>query len=445
MYIYDERHYKILDLGFRKTSHIRYRYLQDTLTNLRENYQKRGGDLLILYGKPEEILPKLVADHQCHEVIYQQEIMSEETEVEAQVTEKLHAQKCELTPIWGRTLYHLDDLPYEPSTIPLTSKAFRINTSKATEPRALFSTPERIRFVALKAYGDVDQSARIGFNDEELATDYDADAFPAGETAALERLRYYTFDSELLTNYKWTRNKSLGLDYSSKFSPYLAHGSVSPRQIYHTVKEYEGEIKKNISTWWLVFEVVWRDYFSFLGLRFGDTVFYSGGYKQVKTEWKEDYDLFDRWKSATTGIPFVDAHLHQLSRTGFMSNRGRVNTSSFLARDYQVDWRWGAAWFESLLLDYDVCSNWFNWNNQALHLYYTNPVHQSLKYDKDTEYISSELDYLHQLPLPYRHAPWLLADDALEKLGAQEYCRPVEIYKKWNRSISNIQKLIPRS
>ena len=445
MYIYDERHYRILDLGFRKTGHIRYRYLQDTLTNLRENYQKRGGDLLILYGKPEEILPKLVADHQCHEVIYQQEIMSEETEVEAQVTEKLHAQKCELTPIWGRTLYHLDDLPYEPSTIPLTSKAFRINTSKATEPRALFSTPERIKFVALKAYGDVDQSARIGFNDEELATDYDADAFPAGETAALERLRYYTFGSELLTNYKWTRSKSLGLDYSSKFSPYLAHGSMSPRQIYHTVKEYEGEIKKNISTWWLVFEVVWRDYFSFLGLRFGDTVFYSGGYKQVKTEWKEDYDLFDRWKSATTGIPFVDAHLHQLSRTGFMSNRGRVNTSSFLARDYQVDWRWGAAWFESLLLDYDVCSNWFNWNNQALHLYYTNPVHQSLKYDKDTEYISSELYYLHQLPLPYRHAPWLLADDALEKLGVQEYRRPVEIYKKWNRSISNIQKLIPRS
>ncbi len=442
VYIYDERHYRVLDLGFRKTSHLRYKYLQDTLIDLRDNYRKKGGDLLIRYGKPEEILPQLAAEYQCQELIYQQEIMSEETEVEAQLSEKLSRQTCQLTPVWGRTLYHLDDLPYKPSDIPLTSKAFRINTANATEPRALFSTPERIRFVALKDYGDVDQSTKIGFSNEELATDYDAEAFPAGETAALERLRYYTFDSELLTNYKWTRNKSLGLDYSSKFSPYLAHGSLSPRQIYHTVKEYEGEIKKNVSTWWLVFEVVWRDYFSFLGLRFGDKVFYSGGYKQVKTEWNEDYDLFDRWKNATTGIPFVDAHLHQLSRTGFMSNRGRVNTSSFLAHDYQVDWRWGAAWFESLLLDYDVCSNWFNWNNQALHLYYTNPVHQSVKYDKATEYISSELGYLNKLPPPYRHAPWLLADDALKKSGVQAYHRPVEIYKKWNRSIGNIQKLI---
>ncbi len=442
VYFYDPRHYKLLDLGFRKTSHIRYKYLQDTLNDLRKTYRKIGGDLLVMYGKPEDILPELVAKHNCHELIYQREIMSEETEVESQLANRLGSQTCQLTSIWGKTLYHVDDLPYEPADIPLTSKAFRINTSKATEPRALFSTPERINMIDVEDYGDVDQSAKIGFSDDELATNYDAEAFPAGETAALERLRYYTFDSQLLTNYKWTRNKSLGLDYGSKFSPYLAHGSLSPRQVYHTVKEYEGEIKKNISTWWLVFEVVWRDYFSFLGLRFGDKVFYPGGYKQVETEWKENYDLFDQWKSGTTGIPFVDAHLHQLSRTGFMSNRGRVNTSSFMARDYQIDWRWGAAWFESQLLDYDVCSNWFNWNNQALHLYYTNPVHQSMKYDKATEYISSELDYLNKLPLGYRHAPWLLSDEKLAGYEVKEYRRPVEIYKKWNRSIANIQKLI---
>jgi len=246
VYVYDERHYRILDLGFRKTSHLRYKYLQDTLINLRENYRKIGGNILIGYGKPEEILPKLVADYQCHELIYQQEIMSEETEVESQLKEEINAQSCQLTPVWGRTLYHLDDLPYELSTIPITSKAFRINTSKATEPRALFSTPERIRFVALKDYGDVDQSAKIGFSDEELATDYDAEAFPAGETAALERLGHYTFDSELLTNYKWTRNKSLGLDYSNKFSPYLAHGSFAPTNLPHGERIRRRDKKEHI-------------------------------------------------------------------------------------------------------------------------------------------------------------------------------------------------------
>lgn len=256
VYIYDERHYAMLDLGFRKTSHIRYKYLQDTLSDLRENYKRLGGGLLIMYGKPEEILPKLVADHQCHELIYQREIMSEETEVEAQLAKNLNAQNCQVTPIWGRTLYHIGDVPYALADIPLTSKAFRINTSKTTEPRAVFPTPERIKLINIEDYGSIDQSSKIGFSAEELANDYDADAFPAGETAALARLQYYTFDSELLTNYKWTRNKSLGLDYSSKLSPYLAHGSLSPRQAYHTVKEYEGLVKKNVSTWWLVFEVV---------------------------------------------------------------------------------------------------------------------------------------------------------------------------------------------
>ncbi len=413
VYVYDERHYRRLDLGFRKTGFMRYRYLQDTLHDLRENYRKLGGEILIAYGKPEEILPQLMAEHQCDELIFQNEIMSEETEVELLLAENLKKQSCELTPVWGRTLYHLDDIPFAPTEVPLTSKAFRINTSKATQPRELFPTPVKINVISLENYGEVDQRTKINFSDEELATGYDADVFPAGETAALARLRYYTFDSELLTNYKWTRNRSLGTDYSSKFSPYLSHGSLSPRMIYHTVKDYEEKIKRNRSTWWLVFEVVWRDYFSFLGLRFGDKVFYSGGYKSVKTDWKEDYDLFDRWKYGKTGIPFVDAHMHQLNRTGFMSNRGRVNTASFFSRDYGVDWRWGAAWFESLLLDYDVHANWFNWNVQALHIYYTNPVHQSVKYDKATEYISSELNYLAKLPLGYRHAPWLLTDEKL--------------------------------
>lgn len=87
-----------------------------------------------------------------------------------------------------------------------------------------------------------------------------------GESAALERLEYYTFKSELLTGYRWSRNKSDGLDYSSKLSPYLALGCISAREIYEKVIAYESKVKKNQSTWWLVFELVWRDYFTFKGI-----------------------------------------------------------------------------------------------------------------------------------------------------------------------------------
>jgi deoxyribodipyrimidine photo-lyase len=79
--------------------------------------------------------------------------------------------------------------------------------------------------------------------------------------------------------------------------------------------------------------------------------------------------------------------MRELNQTGFMSNRGRVNCASFLTRDYQIDWRWGAAWFEKQLLDYDVCSNWLNWNTQATEIWYTNPIHQGYKYDKNGDYV----------------------------------------------------------
>ncbi len=259
-----------------------------------------------------------------------------------------------------------------------------------------------------------------------------------GERAGLARLDYYTFESELATSYKWTRNRSLGMDYSSKFSPWMALGSLSPRQIYWQVKDYEKKIKKNISTWWLIFEVVWRDYFKYSTLRHGNKIFFEGGIKDREVDWQYDEDLFARWQWGNTGIPFVDAHMRQLHQTGFMSNRGRVNCASFLTRDYEIDWRWGAAWFEAQLLDYDVCSNWMNWNTQATEIWYTNPVHQSLKYDKEAAYVKKWLPELPAIESPLVMAPWLLQEYDLP--AANGYPTPVAIYKKWTRSINNIRK-----
>jgi len=431
--------YRMLDIGFRKTGIHRFRFLGECLSNLRDNLRQKESELLLVSGEPAIILPELVKKYKAEKVYAQKEIASEETTVEATVAKNLTKQKVDLELVWGKTLYHLNDIPYKPDEIPLTSKAFRINTTKATKPRPLFPVPETIPTVKLREWGTLPTATEIGFTEIEQA-EPTQEIYQGGETAALERLQYYTFDSELLTSYKWTRNRSLGMDYSSKFSPWMAYGCLSPRKIYHTVKDYEQSVKKNISTWWLVFEVVWRDFFKFQGLRFGNLMFAKGGIRQRKTDWKYDQDLFQRWKNGNTGIPFLDAHLRELNQTGFMSNRGRVNSASFLARDYQIDWRWGAAWFENRLLDYDVCSNWINWNTQATEIWYTNPVHQAMKYDKKGEYTLTWLPELANLPAPLFHAPWLLATADLKKYGVKNYMPPVEIYKKWTRSINNIKK-----
>ena len=194
-------------------------------------------------------------------------------------------------------------------------------------------------------------------------------------------------------------------------------------------------IKRNISTWWLIFEVVWRDFFEYTALREGNKIFLEGGFKQREVNWSYEEALFERWQWGKTGIPFVDAHMRQMNQTGFMSNRGRVNCASFLTRDYQIDWRWGAAWFESQLLDYDVCSNWLNWSTQALEIWYTNPVHQSLKYDKEAAYIKKWLPELQPIVGPIAMAPWLLPQKT-----TNNYPYPVEVYPKWTRAINNIKK-----
>ena len=441
VFCFEPMQYRMLDIGFRKTGIQRFRFLGECLLDFKKNLQQKGSNLLLLMGEPAVVIAEVVKKYKVEKVYAQKEIASEETSVETAVAEQLAKQNVTLALIWGKTLYHLDDIPYKASEIPLTSKVFRINTTKATRPRPLFTTPEKIPTTKLREWGTLPTATEMGFTAIEQAESVQK-IYKGGETAALERLQYYTFESELATTYKWTRNRSLGMDYSSKFSPWMAYGCLSPRKIYHTIKEYEQTVKKNNSTWWLVFEVVWRDFFKFQGLRFGNLMFAKGGIRQRTTDWKYDQSLFERWKIGGTGIPFLDAHLKELNQTGFMSNRGRVNAASFLTRDYQIDWRWGAAWFEHHLLDYDVCSNWLNWNTQATEIWYTNPVHQAMKYDKKGDYTLTWLPELAKLPMPLFHAPWLLSEAERKQYGVDNYTPPVEIYKKWGRSVNNIKKAL---
>ena len=331
---------------------------------------------------------------------------------------------------WGKTLYHKNDIPFQIENIPLTSKAYRIPAAQESEPRKTFETPEELKSCKDAKSNQFPSYKKYGFTKKEY--DEAAPFLAGGETLALERLQYYTFKSELLTGYRWSRNRSEGLDYSSKLSPYLALGCISPRIIFEVVKEYEQLIKRNQSTWWLIFELVWRDYFTFKGMRFGDQIFKTKGYKDKDFDFENDPEKFKRWCSGTTGIPFIDAHMRQLNETGYMSNRGRVNCASYFVHDLKIDWTWGAAYFESKLIDYDVSSNWMNWHVQAFEIYYTNPVHQSNKY-KSQDYIRKWIPELRDKNNIKVLIPW--------DFDIPEYPKPIELYQKWTRAINLIRKL----
>ncbi|WP_194851146.1 DASH family cryptochrome [Nonlabens antarcticus] len=431
LYIIDPRSYNTQVYGERKTGIIRFKFLHQSLNDLQDSLKTLGADLDIRVGYPEDVLPKIVNDYKVSRIYCEQEYADEELQLKTSIKSKLPGT-CELVSYWGKTLYHIDDIPYAINEIPKTSKAYRINTSKKAEVRETFSkigafdTPKNYKFTPFP------DPVEVGFTKEEIESAGDP-FVDGGETKALERLRYYTFDSQLLTSYKWSRNKSLGLDYSSKLSPYLALGNISPRTIYEMVKLYESGIKKNISTWWLVFEVVWRDYFTFKGMHYGSLIFRTEGFKNKKLAFDNNEKLFSAWKEGKTGIPFIDASMRQLNTTGYMSNRGRVNCASFLVHDLKIDWTWGASYFESKLIDYDVSANWLNWHMQAYEIWYTNPVNQALKY-KTGEYIKTYILELQNLDENQVLAPWLF-----EELN-HSYPKPVVLFQKWTRAINLIKK-----
>ncbi|CAI5477773.1 unnamed protein product [Closterium sp. Yama58-4] len=183
--------------------------------------------------------------------------------------------------------------------------------------------------------------------------------FRGGETAALARVEEYVWQRDCIKEYKLTRNGMLGADYSTKLSPWLAHGCISARFIHSEVLRYEKERVANESTYWVLFELIWRDSSGFSP---------SSGPRRLQfnsRDWSTNRALFDAWREGRTGYPLVDANMRELAATGFMSNRGRQIVCSFLVRDMGMDWRMGAEWFESLLLDHDPASNYGNWTYGA--------------------------------------------------------------------------------
>tara|TARA_B100001248_G_scaffold261796_1_gene254335 strand:- start:6924 stop:8063 length:1140 start_codon:yes stop_codon:yes gene_type:complete len=186
--------------------------------------------------------------------------------------------------------------------------------------------------------------------------------FLGGEKAGLARLQHYLWDTNKVDHYKETRNGMLEFDDSSKFSPWLALGCLSPNTIYRELKAYEEQVCKNESTYWLYFELLWRDYFKYLSLKYKEKLFEPGGIQNKNlSNIKEDSCLLEKIQSAKSGDDFIDANIKELLATGWMSNRGRQNVASFFCKELLLDWRLGANFFQKHLIDYDCESNWGNW------------------------------------------------------------------------------------
>jgi deoxyribodipyrimidine photo-lyase len=360
VYCFDNSHFETTKYGFKKTGSYRAQFLLESLQDLDANLRKIGSGLLIVKGKPEVEIPKIVQQYKAQKVFAKREVAYEEKQTEKLVLEELYKLRCELETLSTSTLYHAEDLPFSIKDIPDIFSNFRKKTEKDAQIRKSFAAPTAIASPEIPKM-NLPTLEDLGLEFSEIDSRA-AIKFVGGETQAINRLNHYFYETKCLSNYKETRNGMLGENYSSKFSAWLAHGCISPRFIYEEIKKYEKQFGANDSTYWLIFELLWRDFFRFMFKKHQTKFFLFEGIKTEKENSKSlNEKLVSQWINGATDSDFINANMLEMKLTGFMSNRGRQNVASFFCNELNMDWRFGAAYFETQLIDYDVCSNWGNW------------------------------------------------------------------------------------
>ena len=359
-YSFDPAQYASTKWGFKKTEVFRAQFLIETITALQKDLADHNISLIIEQLSPHSGLPDWITKLGITDLYYQKEWTREEQEEEYKVIRCL-SSSINIHSHYDQFLFQPEDIPMEIDQLPEVFTAFRKKCEKYSSVRpCLPSLPTLEGENLLKEEFHIPSTTELGFTPIEKHP-HSAFPFVGGSNAAQERIDHYFWKTEKLSFYKQTRNGLIGIDYSAKLSAWLANGSISARQIYWQVIEYEKQVQKNQSTYWLIFELLWRDYFKYISLKHQDKLFHLGGILARNYTWKNNPKTFQSWCEGSTQEPFVNANMIELKKTGWMSNRGRQNVASYFAKNLLMDWRMGAAYFEAFLIDYDVHSNYGNW------------------------------------------------------------------------------------
>ena len=375
------------EYGFKKTEKYRAKFLLETISDLKSQLEILNISLIITHRDFGQSINEIIDQYGITNIYTQTEWTRDELIEESFIPDEINLIKD-----FDQFLFSPNDVRSLYDNIPRGFSNFRKKCEKYLSVNDTLSIPKSLNSDnKISIEYPIPSLSDLGFKDFEVHKD-SVFRFKGGEKNAKNRIRNYFFETRNVSTYKLTRNGLIGEDYSSKFSPWLANGSVSVKYIFKSLKEYEEEVEKNDSTYWLYFELIWRDFFKYVSMQHKDKFFNKDGIYGEDKEWSDDKDVLLNWINGKTNEPFVNANMIELSQTGFMSNRGRQNVSNYLTKELKIDWRIGAEYFESMLIDYDVHSNYGNWlynagiGNDSMPFRKFNPKLQSERYDPDKSY-----------------------------------------------------------
>jgi deoxyribodipyrimidine photo-lyase len=439
--------------GFWRCGPHRAKFLGESVWDVKEGLEGLGSGLVIRVGRVGEVVKSLMEelDGDAGALWMTSEEGVEEKREEREVRAVMKGKGA--FKLWTDEKYFIDewvirhfwldleadagnsrDIPFaKPSDLPDVFTTYRKSVEPLREaPRKVLPKPEKLlplpsaiptqaqpftipttKETLLEALNKPLTASSILQNPPSWPSDSkSAHPFLGGENTGHARVSHL-ITSGSMTSYKDTRNEMVGQDFSTKLSAWLALGCITARQIHSYLLSFEDGLTslgssaqgyskgENKGTAAVRFELLWRDYMRLCTWKFGPRLFRTSGFRDDSSfQWQSPSKdakvrtMLTRFLSGHTGTGLIDASMRELFLTGYTSNRARQNVASFLAKHLSIDWRLGAEWYESLLVDYDVSSNWGNWqytagvgNDPRGEARVFNPVKQACDYDRRGEYV----------------------------------------------------------
>jgi deoxyribodipyrimidine photo-lyase len=415
-------------------------WLHHALDALSEQLAKHKSKLIIRRGSSVEVLEDLLKQTHADAIYFNRRYEPAMLETDRNIKQSLRSEDIEVKSFNASLLYE----PWTVST--QQDKPYKVYTPfwKRTQdhhdaPPKPCPEPESI--TSPSAWPDSD-----ALEDLDLLPEIDWDSgfydnWKPGEKHAHERLE--AFLDDILTDYADTRNHP-AVDGTSRLSPYLHFGELGPRQVWHAVRDYMEDGRRNLSQadkkqcWVYLKEIAWREFSYHVLFNFPHTPTDPLKPKFEAFNWidmRQGRHLLEAWQKGKTGYPIVDAGMRQLWEIGWMHNRVRMITASFLVKDLRVHWLEGSKWFWDTLIDADLADNTMGWQwvagcgaDAQPFFRIFNPISQGEKFDPDGNYVRRFVPELKDLPDKYIHSPWKAPAEALERAGiklGEDYPEPI--------------------
>jgi deoxyribodipyrimidine photo-lyase len=406
----------------RHTSGSRTQFLLECLADLDESLRARGSGLIVRRGAPERELPRLARDVGANAIECTADVSPFARRRDEGVARACADAEIQLTAHPG--LAAVDDLaeirtgagrPY--TVFSPFHRAWRDAERRKPirAPRSLPSLPPRLR------RGRIPRLGALGLRPEV------AEPIGGGERPARERLRRFLATS--VRSYE-SRRDALDRNGTSRLSPYLHLGCISPREV-------EQRLPRGAGADAFRRQLCWRDFHHHVLLHFPRNARseFQDRYRGA-IRWSRATRAFEAWTEGQTGYPLVDAAMRQLRREGWMHNRARLVAASFLTKDLGIDWRWGERWFMRHLLDGDEANNNGNWQwiasvgvdpQPAFRRIY-NPARHMERYDPAGRYVRRYVPELRTVPRRHLSEPWTMPIEVQRRVGCligRDYPGPI--------------------